>query len=271
MSSSTSARWQGLAPAGQRFKAQDDETLDTFKLSPHRLEPEQTACAERLLTHVDHYRSLFHQRIKPRMVFSLKKDERAHGMIVELMKKVGGLPATGKWTLQKHDVVLIVSHPCSTTGKKSSLTVHQDYELRPRGQPRASPPKGRSLSFFMVLGDKVAAENGATYVYLNSRNLTLGAEYAVKQKQHGGQNRKRERPPRRDDDLINPKEKEKDLKRKLGADKKVIFEGKQLSLFRMESAQWHGALNNESNEPRPLLAWSYKNPELKRHLQVGAN
>ena len=270
MSSRTSALWQGLAPAGQRFEAQDDETLDTFKLSRSRLEREQRACANRLVTHLDPYKSLFHQRIKPRMVFSLEKDKQAHRMIVELMKKVGGLSATGKWTLQKQDVVLIVSHPCSITGKKSSLTVHQDYELRPRGQPRASPPKGRSLSFFMVLGDKVAADNGATYVYLNSRHLTLGEEYAVKQKQHGGQNKKRERPPRRDDNLINPKEKEKDLKRKLGADKKVIFEGKQLSLFRMESAQWHGALNNKSKEPRPLLAWSYKNPELKRYVQVGA-
>ena len=264
------SQWRGLAAAGQEFRQLEYATDDTLKLSGDDLTPEQHSCADELASHVASILDAA-TTTSPRMTIGLKHDEDALRKVQALMDKVGGLPASGDWgwTLQENDFAVLVSKPCRVGGAKSGLAVHQDYELRPAGQPHADPPQGRSLSFLMVLGKEVEEKSGATYVYLNSRDLTIDKACPVKPTQHGGQNKKRTgTPPRRDCHVLNPKCVEADLKRKLGEDKKVILEGTRYSLFRFESAQWHGACNNLSDCDRPLLGWSYSSSDFDKVIQI---
>ena len=172
-----------------------------------------------------------------------------------------GLASQLKLNVSKSDPGVYASWP---RGAKSAFKsggpcpTHQDYS------PSRETDGERSYTFIMLLQD-TAASNGATYVYPGSRLLQQRMEPISLPKPAHRPSKKRKRKAVQPGDL-NPHVLDQDLTKLCGAPQ--VLAGAKYTIFRFESALWHGALPNTSTRPRHVLIWSYATSKLARQFQL---
>ena len=187
-------------------------------------------------------------------------------LLVHLTESVSGVPsALGlaskmKFNVSQSDPGVYTSWP---RGAKSAFKsggpcpTHQDYT------PSRDTDGERSYNFIMLLQDTVAS-NGATYVYPGSRLLQQRMEPTSQPKPAHRPSKKRKRIVQPGD--LNPHVLDQDLTKLCGAPQ--VLAGAKYTIFRFESALWHGALPNTSTRPRHVLIWSYTTSKLGRLFQL---
>ena len=115
----------------------------------------------------------------------------------------------------------------------------------------------------MLLQDTVAS-TGATYVYPDSRLLQQRMEPISPKPAHRPSKKRKMKAVQPGD--LNPHVLDQDLTKLCGAPQ--VLAGAKYTIFRFESALWHGALPNTSTRPRYVLIWSYTTAKLGRQFQL---
>ena len=236
--------------------ARTDSTRDVRVLPAAALAPEQRRLADGLARDAVAAAST-PKKLQARSIMPLKSAAMEH-QLKELTHALGGLEDIDKTLCFNRcgtDPGAFTSEPAvKINGSGGPCTTHRDFE------PKLFNASSRCVTFLMLCRD-VGRRDGATYVYPGSRHLEKRprvepAEPVAKP---------RGRPPKikktcNKQPGLNPRVLDQDLTKLCG--EPITFAGKRLSIFRSESAEWHGAYRNTSDAARCVLIWSYASKEL---------
>ena len=247
--------WQSLLPSGKLSGRPRDASRDVLKLDPDALTMGQRHLVQLIASRATD--AATRARVARQMV-SLHTDARLVAMLQRLTGSICGLPAEREYHFNNGETepCAMVTFPLDGHARSGGpCPPHQDYE--PHGKYGCT----RSLSFYMLLQDTHPAL-GPTYVYAGSRKLAC-RERAEPAPKSVGRPKKRKRSParaRQKQALLHPQTLRRDLTSRCG--EPILLTGREHTIFRHESAEWHGALPNMSDERRAVLIWTYCTKDL---------
>ena len=244
--------WQSMVPAGKVLAS--DASLDITVLHPSRLPQAALRLAEEA---AERAVAGLPVPAHAREVHSRGHDASLIKMLRDFTELVDGVPPFSP-PLVFHscasDPGTFISHPQAWGGdfkSGGSLTLHQDYK---------PSPATRCVSYYMLLQD-TPQQAGPTFVFPHSRELSEWECVEREARATGRPRKRRGRVEARSDGQINPKNRNRSLKHLCGDP--LLLTGARLTVFRHESAEWHGALPNQSNDRRCVLIWSYCTPDFQ--------
>ena len=239
-----------------------DRTRDVRVFPAAALAPEQRRLADVLARDAVAAAST-PKKLQARHIVPLKS-EVMERQLKELTHALGGLDDIDEslcFNRCGSDPGAFTSEPAfKINGSGGPCTTHRDFD------PKLFHPSSRCITFLMLCRN-VGPHDGATYVYPGSRNL----EKRVRVKPAESVDKHRGRPPKikkrcNKQPGLNPRVLDQDLTNLCGDP--ISLAGKRLSIFRSESAEWHGAYRNTSDAARCVLIWSYASRELVGKIGV---
>lgn len=237
--------------SGRPAEAAPDATRAVGSLDPEAMTAAQRRTARAIASRVQH---LWHSPRVARQLLPLRDDEGLLRLLRQFSESVGGaLPGMDLCVGEADPCMVVALPPGGHVRSGGPCPPHRDYE------PVGPYHKERSVSFYMLLHD-TAEHHGGTFVYPGSRDLHCAPRYEETPRS-AGRPRKRRRTGETASAGLHPKSLHRDLRALCGDP--VRFTGRELTVFRHESAEWHGALPNRSGERRAVLIWSYCTPRLQ--------
>ena len=248
--------WRSVLPPGKlsgtsNDPVRDDPTLDMLTLAPDDMTSLQRRAARAIAERVrrEHVAPRLSDRVA-RQMLPLRADDELLRLLERFTTSVcGALPYLCFCVGDADPSVVVTLPPDGHLRSGGPCPPHQDYT------PQGRYARERSLNFYMLLQD-TTERHGPTFVYPRSRHLVCRDRYEDPPRS-AGRPRKRRRGEAAGEGRgeLQPQSLHRDLRARCG--ECVRLTGEELTLFRHESAEWHGALPNASAHPRAVLIWSY--------------
>jgi hypothetical protein len=253
------SRWKSLLPPEKALPAGTDGAMDVLMLAGSELTAAERAIAEEVsklaLAKVDPHAKV------GRVIYSLGEVSELDAKLQELTASTMGLDGIQgsqnlKYSKSETDPGVFVAKPIRAG---APCPTHQDYN------PASYRADSKAMSFTMLL-QATTKSDGATYYFPGSRAVQKRERAPKAPKARG-------RPPKsasskdvlHDDGFVAAQNLDRDLEKRFG---RVVLAGDRLSIFRTESANWHGAYHNRGGTLRCILIWTYSTHNLAGAFQV---